>query len=94
MSHKPLATNLTALKIHVIITYLEMNPNEVRQGDVVTSWSFSQFRKHLWGTCETYTFVFVVAHAIISLTAILRRPPVSGKKLCSQKESETTTGTH
>jgi hypothetical protein len=71
-----LVTDLVILKIHVVIPDLKVDPNQVDQRNVVAEMNL-RGRYYRRGREVANTFVFWLAHAIISLTATRSKPPVS-----------------
>jgi hypothetical protein len=63
-------------KIHIVVPYLKIDPDQVDQGDVVTGGDLEAVPKK---SEETNTSVLWPAQAIISLTATRSKPPVSAQ---------------
>lgn len=68
---------LRTLKIHVVVTNLEVHSEEVHQRDVIAAGSAVGSVQPEGRKFHPHMSVFVVPQAIISLIPILKRPPVS-----------------
>ena len=76
-SNAEIGANLIIPKIHIVVPYLKVDPDQVDQRDVVTEVDLGTVTKKRGE--ETNTSVLWPAQAIISLTATRNNPPVSVK---------------
>lgn len=76
-----IGANLIIPKIHIVVPYLKVDPNQVDQRDVVTEVGLGTV---IQKGKDANTLVLWSAQAIISLTATRSKPPVSAA-LCEER---------
>jgi hypothetical protein len=69
------STHLVRLQVHVVVAYLEVDRDEVDEGDVVAG---NQSARSTPCPCYRRTHTLDADFAIMSLTAMRNSPPVSG----------------
>jgi hypothetical protein len=70
-------THRGALKVHKIITNLEIYTDKVDEGDIITLQTMCKDKSSRASEIHTYISILVVLQAIISLIPMRKSPPVS-----------------